>query len=250
MTACAAGAAFDTLAERYDALWSKTAIGRAQRAAVWRRIDPLFQAGDRVLDVGCGTGVDAIHLMERGIRLDAVDASSEMARLARARGVNARQLAAEALGGLKGEYDGAFSNFGALNCVSDLESVARALGRLVRVGGYAAICLAGGCCAWETSHYLARGKFAKAFRRWNPKGSGSSLGVHVAYPSVRYLARVFGNDFRLASWCGVGLFVPPSYVHGISEKSITWLAAADRRLADKPFLRALADHRLLVFQRI
>ena len=143
MTASAAGAAFDQLAERYDTLWSETAIGRAQRAAVWRRIDLLFQAGDRVLDVGCGTGVDAIHLMERGVRVYAIDASREMARMARARGVDARQLAAEALEELTGEFDGAFSNFGAMNCVSDLEEVARALGRLVRVGGYAAICLAG-----------------------------------------------------------------------------------------------------------
>jgi SAM-dependent methyltransferase len=248
--ASAAGAAFDKLAERYDALWSESAIGREQRAAVWRQIDLLFQSGDRVLDVGCGTGVDAIHLMERGIQVYAIDASREMARVARARGVDAHQLAAEALEELTGEFDGAISNFGALNCVSDLANVARTLGRLVRVGAHAVICLAGRCCAWETIHYLGRRDFAKAVRRWNPRGCEASLGVHVEYPSVRHLARVFQHDFRLTGWCGVGLFVPPSYVEGISDKSIRWLAAADRRLACKPVLRALADHRLLVFQRI
>jgi SAM-dependent methyltransferase len=250
MIASVAGAAFDKLADRYDRLWSETAIGREQRTAVWRRIDPLFDAGNRVLDLGCGTGVDARHLIERGVEVSGIDASKEMVRVARARGVDARQLPVEALGELRGEFDGIISNFGALNCVSDLESVARALGHLIRAGGYAAICLAGRCCAWETVHYLSRMEFRRAFRRWNPKGSEASLGVHVEYPSIRELVRLFRPDFRLLGWYGIGLCVPPSYVSGLSETRLTRLAAVDRRFAHRRVLRALADHRLVVFQRV
>jgi len=245
-----AGSAFDQLAERYDHLWSESAIGRQQRAAVWRRIDPLFQTGDRVLDVGCGTGVDALHLTERGIGVCGIDASKKMVRVARSRGVEAHHLAAEDLRLLAGEFDGAISNFGALNCVSDLGAMARALGRLVRSGGHVAVCMAGPCCAWETAHYLVRGEFSKAFRRWNPRGSDASIGIHVDYPSVRRLARLFRQDFRLTRWYGIGVCVPPSYVCGISETNIEKLAAVDRRIAHRPVLRALADHRLLLFRRV
>lgn len=245
-----AGAAFDQLAARYDELWSETAIGRQQRAAVWGRIDPLFRGGCRVLEIGCGTGMDAIHLMERGVAVYAIDASKEMVRMARLRGVDAHHLEAEDLGLVSGTFDGAISNFGALNCVSDLDGVAPALGRLVRSGGHVAICVAGTCCAWETVHYLVRGEYSKAFRRWNPRGCDASIGVHVNYPSVRRLARVFRQDFRLSRWYGIGLCVPPSYVSGISETNIGRLAAIDRRLAHQPALRAFADHRLLVFQRV
>jgi SAM-dependent methyltransferase len=245
-----AGPAFDQLAERYDVLWSESAIGQQQRAAVWRRIDPLFHAGDRVLDIGCGTGVDGRHLIERGIEVCGIDASKEMVRVARSRGVDANHMAAEDLGSLAGEFDGAISNFGGLNCVSDLRTVARALGRLIRLGGHVAICLAGPCCAWETAHYFARGEFSKAIRRWNPRGCDASIGVHVDYPSVRGLVRVFRQDFRLTGWYGIGLCVPPSYVDGISETNIERLAALDRRLAHLPALRALADHRLLLFRRV
>lgn len=255
MIASPAGAAFDRLAERYDALWSESAIGRQQRAAVWRWVDGVFHAGERVLDIGCGTGVDARHLIERGIRVFAIDASEQMVRLARARGVNAHHLAAEALTDLGGEFDGAISNFAALNCVADLEGVAQALGRLIRIGGHAAICLAGRCCAWETVHYVLRRRFAKAFRRWNPclwnpDGNEPSLGVRVVYPSVRDLVRQFRHHFRLLRWCGIGLCVPPSYVEGISAANVARLAAVDRRLAHRPFVRAFADHRLFVFQRV
>jgi SAM-dependent methyltransferase len=250
MIASAVEAAFDTLAEQYDALWSYSAIGREQRAAVWRWIDPLFHAGDRVLDLGCGTGVDADHFRQRRVEVYGIDASREMVRLARARGVDAHHLAIETLGDMKNPFDGAVSNFGALNCVSNLESVALALGRLIHSGGYVAICLAGPCSLWETAHYLVRRKIAKAFRRWNPSRCEAPLGVRLEYPTVRHLMRLFLRDFRLIHWCGIGLCVPPSYVRGISEATIARLAAADRRLAHRRVFRALADHRLFVFQRI
>ena len=38
-------AAFDRMAPRYDDLWTNTDVGRLQREAVWRHIDPLFRAG-------------------------------------------------------------------------------------------------------------------------------------------------------------------------------------------------------------
>jgi SAM-dependent methyltransferase len=243
-------AVFDQLAEQYDALWSDTAIGRNQRAAVWRWVDPLFQQGDRILDMGCGTGTDAEHFMARGIEVCGIDVSAGMVRVARARGIPARTLAIEAIGELPDVFDGALSNFGALNCVADLEPVAHALGRLIRPHGYVAICLAGRCCAWEALYYLWRLRPRKAFRRWSPGGSRASVGVRVYYPWVHDLAALFRRDFRLIRWCGIGLCTPPSYVGGLSERAIDWFAAADHRLAHVPGLRMFADHRLLVFQRI
>jgi 2-polyprenyl-3-methyl-5-hydroxy-6-metoxy-1,4-benzoquinol methylase len=225
-------ALFERLAERYDELWTDTAIGRAQRNAVWRVVDGLFRAGDCVLDIGCGTGEDAAHLAARGVRVHAVDASRAMVARASARGVEAQVMRAEDLGGLGGGFDGAISNFGALNCVGDLAPVARALGSLVRPGGYLAICTMGRFCAWEMLYYK------KAFRRL-PGRSGE-----VYYPTVRKLRADFAADFELRYWTGIGMLVPPSYVK-LPGRVVTLLAKIDRL----PFLRASADHRLLVFER-
>ena len=238
---------FDHLAASYDAVWTEAPIGRRQRDAVWRRIDPLFESGDRILDLGCGTGHDALHLMSLGIDVHAFDASAEMVRIARAKGVNARQLMLEDLRTVCGTFDGALSNFGALNCVTQYESTARALGQLIRTGGRLAICLCGPVCAWEIGHFLVRAQVAKAFRRFS---SEDYKGIAVTYPPVARLTHAFRRDFALIDWYGIGLSVPPSYVQGLHEDTIARLAAVDRRIAHWPVLRGLADHRLLIFKRI
>jgi SAM-dependent methyltransferase len=243
-------ALFERLAPRYDELWTGTAIGRAQRNAVWRVIDGLFHAGDRVLDVGCGTGEDAAHLMARGISVCAVDSSPAMVAVARARGIEAEVVRAEELGNApmnRGaadtsvyatSCDGAISNFGALNCVQEVARVARTLGTLVRPGGYVAICTIGRFCAWESFYYGARLNLKKAFRRM-PGRAGD-----VYYPTVRQLRADFAPEFELLYWTGIGMLVPPSYVK-LPARIVNFLARFERLTV----LRSCADHRLLVFKR-
>lgn len=73
-----ASTAFDRVASRYDELWTNTDVGRLQREAVWRHVDPLFRQGARIIDLGCGTGTDARHFARAGIHVSAFDASPEM----------------------------------------------------------------------------------------------------------------------------------------------------------------------------
>ena len=64
-------APFDAIAEAYDDVFSNSAIGRAQRRAVWSEMDREFHAGQSVLEINCGTGIDALHLAQRGVSVDA-----------------------------------------------------------------------------------------------------------------------------------------------------------------------------------
>jgi ubiquinone/menaquinone biosynthesis C-methylase UbiE len=242
-------AAFDTIAAQYDRLWTESPVGRLQREAAWRAIDPLFRPGDSVLDLGCGTGEDALHLMAAGVTVQGIDASPAMVEIARGRGVNARALEIESIDQLEGEFDGAISNFGPLNCVSELEPLADGLGRLVRRGGHIGLCIMGPCCLWEIAYFLSQRAWGKAFRRWRRGGTPSSSGVRVFYPSLREVSHAFRRQFRLACWYGIGVTVPPSYVR-LPEGLLATAAAVDRRIWRMPLLRAVADHRLLVFRRI
>ncbi|HSU30419.1 MAG TPA: class I SAM-dependent methyltransferase [Bryobacteraceae bacterium] len=245
-----AGFAFDRMAWKYDALWTNTPIGTAQREAVWRWIDPLFQPGDSILDLGCGTGADAVHMMNYGLHVTGVDASTEMASLARASGVEAQHLALENLDRLDGVYDGVISNFGVLNCVDDLRGLGIQLSRLTRRNSYLAVCVMGPVCLWETCHYLKRTRPRKAFRRWRRGGSVASMGVSLSYPTIHQIRSAFQNHFKLVTWVGIGLAVPPSYILGLSASAVMRLQKVDRHLAHRPLLRMFSDHRLLLFRRI
>ena len=239
---------FDAIARLYDQLWTRTAVGDVQRRAVWKVIDPLFQPGCTVLDLGCGTGVDALHLQQAGVHVYGIDSSPEMTRIARTKGVDARVCNLEHLAELKGSFDGAISNFGALNCVQSLSSVANELGRLVRSGGFVALCFLGRICLCEIGYYFIRGNFRKAARRFAGH-SHSSYGVEVFYPTRRAILRAFRHDFVLFSHSGVGLTVPPSYVTWLSQKTLEKLAAFDERVATQAWFRSLSDHQLYVWRR-
>ncbi len=244
-----AGAAFDGIAWRYDELWTCSSVGRLQRDAVWRRLDTLFRPGDELLDLGCGTGEDAVHLEGLGTKVLAIDASPEMVRVARARGVNASVLSIEDLARINGHFDGAISNFGAFNCVANLKTVRSSLARLVLPGGNLAVCVLGRFCLWEMLWYLFRGHPLKAFRRLRSGRVSTSLRIRVQHFSIHQLSRAFRPDFTLMEWRGIGLSVPPSYVSAVPERVLRVFGEIDRRVAHWPLLRALADHRLLVFVR-
>lgn len=261
---CTPAAAFDAIAEGYDRIFTDSSIGRAQRQPVWRELDRCFRAGQRVLEINCGTGIDALYLAARGVNVDAFDVSAEMVRVARANRLRAgcpreevrfARLATEELDTLAARYDGAFSNFGGLNCVADVRAVAAQLARLVVPGGRVVICLAGPCCAWEIAWYGAQGGFDRAFRRLRSRAEGRVSRNHVFpvfYPSVRQLVRLFAPGFELERLRGIGVLVPPTYVEPHASRYPRLLAAAagvDRVLGRMPGTRALADHVLLVFRR-
>src|SRR6187455_2788635 len=78
-------APFDRLAADYDRSFSASVIGQRMRAAVWRRLDAAFRPGERVLELNCGTGEDAVHMGGRGVRVLATDSSPAMLAVTRAK---------------------------------------------------------------------------------------------------------------------------------------------------------------------
>jgi|SRR5579864_3894066 len=188
---------FEQIAAQYAALWSDTPRGRKQREQVWREVDALFHSRDRVLDLGCGTGDDAVHLISRGLNVVGIDSAPGMVEIARTRGVDARQIAIEELGSRNGEFDGAFdgaiSNFGALNCVSKLDQLSDALAHLIRPQGKLALCVMSRYCWSDWRH---------ALQRWS--GHTVWRGILVHYRSARSIAHAFTPHFEFQRRVSIG----------------------------------------------
>jgi ubiquinone/menaquinone biosynthesis C-methylase UbiE len=269
LTGTAGTAAFDAVAETYDEVFTRSRIGLAQRAAVYRELDRAFLPGQRILELNCGTGADAVYLARRGVSVLACDASTSMIDIAHRRTAQTdlevrpdyRLLPTESVNTLietegQAAFDGLLSNFAGLNCVENISPVARSLARLLKPGAAALICVFGRVCAWEMLWYLGHGEPSKAFRRLRPGGARARLAegvsVHVCYPSVRTLVRLFWPHFRLRRWKGIGVTVPPTYLETVACRFPVLLRAmtgADRWLGACPGLRCVADHALIWFER-
>lgn len=259
-------APFDAIAARYDETFTSSKIGQAQRMSVWKKLAKTFCAGDRILEIGCGTGVDACFLAERGVRVVACDSSPQMIGVAARRIeqsglqklVQPLVLRAEDIATLPTEelFDGAFSNFGVLNCIEDLRQLARDLAQLFKPGATAVLCWMGPHCLWEVLWYLAHGNKGKAFRRLHRDGVTATIAdgvpMRVRYPSVSLLARTFAPEFRLKSIKGVGIAVPPSYLEPWAQRHPRWLQLCERAdlfMERCPSVQTLADHVLVQLQR-
>ena len=257
--------AFDAIAEEYDRIFTDSVIGRAQRSLVHAALRDRFYSGQRVLEFNCGTGEDAIYLASLGVSVVACDISSRMIRVA-SRKVRARKAAMpvtlvvcanEHLDLLRdrGLFDGALSNFGGLNCVTDLAGVAQAMEKLIRPGGQLFLCFVGRFCLWEILWYCARGKWSKAFRRFKRDGHTASIGgrsLRVFYPSAPEVRAAFSPAFRLESWRGIGVLLPPSWMEPFFRNRpglVGWLTRIDAWLGDLWMFRGTADHVLFRFVR-
>ncbi|MGZ5426963.1 MAG: methyltransferase domain-containing protein, partial [Thermoanaerobaculia bacterium] len=122
--------AFDALAPVFDERFGEWKSVAAQRRAVRRQLLATFEEGASLIELGGGTGEDALFLAERGRRVLVTDGAAAMvaiaAEKARAAGlvdlVAAERVSLEELdtwaAAHKGTtFDGAFSNFASLNCV-------------------------------------------------------------------------------------------------------------------------------------
>jgi len=275
---------FDALAPVYDVLFTDSQIGRAQRQTVWSSLQRVFKPGERILEINCGTGVDAVFLARMGVRVLALDSSAGMVAATQRRIeresaeklVSTRQMAIEELGELQSPFpfDGVLSNFGGLNCVSDLQQLGRNLARLLRPGGRAVLCVMGRWCIWEALYYLGRLDFEKALRRTKRGGAlvefqnsrspnlrterpsagltyeSSQLRIH--YPTVSRLSRSLAPHFIRRFCVAVGLVVPPSYLEPWISRHPEFLKMAlriDACMGHWPGLRNLGDHYLVEMER-
>jgi SAM-dependent methyltransferase len=254
----APAAAFDTVADSFDTRFGGWLSVAAQRRPVRRALLDAFPAGSRVLELGGGTGEDALWLVARGREVLLTDASPAMVAVASRKGAGTPGFAAavapaEDLRAIEGRFDGAFSNFAGLNCVADLEPVGRGLGRLVRPGGALLLVLFGPLPPGELVVEALRGRPRAGLRRLargevEARLNGRRFTVRYHRPAA--VRAALAPWFRPVSRQGVGVFVPPSAAE-------PWITAHPRLLAGLEWLddrlsrplALLGDHVLYRFER-
>ncbi|ATS20976.1 methyltransferase [Xanthomonas phaseoli pv. phaseoli] len=255
--------AFDSVAPDYDGPRGNNALIQRMRTTLWDTVASELPVGSRLVDLGCGTGLDAGEFARRGYSVLATDWSPAMVERTRQRaathGLQERLTAAhvgiQQLDRLEGSFDGMYSNFGPLNCAPDLPAVAAQCARLLRPDGCLVFSVIGRICPWEIGHYALRGRFRRAAVRAAKGAIAVGMNGHTIwtwYHLPREFYRAFEKHFVLESYRALSLFLPPPYLVEFCERNPRLserLGRCDDRWGGLPLLRDTGDHFLIVMRK-
>jgi SAM-dependent methyltransferase len=256
--------AFDGVAADYDGPSGNNEIVQYMRERLQRIVLANAPVGGRLLDLGCGTGLDAAFFAERGYHVLGIDSSPLMvgrsANRVREAGLSGRahfrNLGFPELATLRPLlFDLIYSNLGPINCAPNLPLLLRDCSALLRPGGCLIVSVIGRLCPWEIAYYAGQGNLARTtFRRqlgFVPVHLGDGV-VWTRYYSPAELASAARGEFTVRSYRSLGLLVPPPYLLGFYRRIgplravLTWL---EDRVGGWPVGRDLGDHFLMVLDR-
>jgi len=260
-------AEFDNVADDYDHHITGNRINLLLRNRSLARLRELFRSSPRLLEIGCGSGMETLPLLEEGHELYCVDISSRMLEVVRAKAraagvaerLTTRRLrAAETLELIEevgsGAFDGGYSTYGALNCEEDLTPIPPALHELLRPDSRFVAGVYNRWCAFEVVGYAFSGQPTRAFgRQKRPIPVGSSrFCVDIYAHSVADFDRLFRPYFVRERTEAVPILLPPSDLVVYAERfsrHFDRLARWDRTLGRAWPFRFFGDHFLTTFRR-
>lgn len=251
--------AFSIVADFYDEKFCSLPHVADLRDRVVAIVANMVIPGGRILDLGCGTGLDARHLAEMGFRVIAADPSNGMLCVAKRRcngsSVSLLQIPEASLAPFREQaFDGILSNFGALNCVPDIARTLSDAHDVMRENGVFVLCLINRISLFEIVASLRLGKLGHAFRRLKTSGVApvGSASIRLWYHRVRTVKHAAKGKFSIESLFGLNILTPPpSYERAYRERRslINHLARFERHIEKLPVISTLGDHVVMVLRK-
>lgn len=248
---------FDHIADRYDAGFSETVIGKKQRRLVWNYLMKVMNPEQEVLELNCGTGIDAEFLAKRCKSVLSTDISPEMVKYAQKNRANSNLafcvLDANQMEPDLGKYDLIFSNFGGLNCLSPEQwtKLGKNINLTLKPGGQFIAVIMSRNCTWERLYFRYKGDKANRDRRRSSgpiMANAENVQVKTWYYSPQEIVNFMPMEFKRTM--PVGLFIPPSYLDPYfkGKKAVLKTLSAMESLSVSSFRSSdKADHYLIHF---
>ncbi len=223
-------AAFDSASRTFDEDDKANGILLWMRARAYDIYLKHFKKGDCLLELNSGTGIDAVYLASKGIKVHCTDISTGMLDhlSSKIETLGLSQMISYELKPFDnisevtgGKFNGAISNFGGLNCIPDFTKLSRDISSKLAPDGKFIAVVIGKYCPWEIFYYLLKFKPSIAFRRLKAGGLDANLNgekIRTFYFTPSTFAKFFGGEFTVEKIYSHGLYTPPPYLVNIYNK--------------------------------
>jgi ubiquinone/menaquinone biosynthesis C-methylase UbiE len=256
-------AAFSKQSVLFDEIEKENEIIHELRRRFYKSILKHVKPGGRILELNCGTGIDAVALAQHGFFIHATDASAGMLYQLRKKigelhlnnQITTQQISFLHLDELtERRFDAIISNFGGLNCTDKLNDVINSFSALLNEGGIAVLVVMPPVCPMELLTML-KGNFKLAFRRWKKNGTPANIEGETIlsyYYAASRIRKMFGENFRCLQqqgWCSV---MPMPYHSSFPKKHqrvFSFLQNSEQKIAEIFPFNCWADHVLMVMQK-
>jgi ubiquinone/menaquinone biosynthesis C-methylase UbiE len=207
---------WDFYAEIYDE--KKADFDKYLRGRSIKTLQTFFKPGQNLIEIGCGTGTESIEMIKYGCKLTLTDLSFQMLKRAyekigdKARYVN---LPAEYIDSFKIQFDGAYSSFGVLNCVTDIGEFFKKLHTILKPNAYF---IASIINRWYWGDFLFFALGITNYLKKRLKGwgyisvDGKEYNAKANFYSVFKIKKMANPYFKLEKCIAFPFLLPPPYL--------------------------------------
>jgi len=226
---------FDESSEKYDYNVLKNLSRRLMYYFIIEYLLMNFKKEEIVLDLGCGTGLEAIPLAKKGINIVAVDVSQGMLQILKRKiekyqikNIKIHKLAIGEISSLikiygEESFDGAYSIFGPLNSEPNIAKFSYSLFKLLKPKGKFVASIINRWYIYDMLKFKPRMEF------------GKYKDILFKYYTPFEFILSFKN-FRLNEILGIGIFLPQPKSIIKNEKLINILFKLDKHISKRfPF---------------
>jgi ubiquinone/menaquinone biosynthesis C-methylase UbiE len=198
---------FSKISNQYESLEKTSSLINWMRKRVQNHLERQLKPNSKILEINCGSGIDAVYLAKKGHQIFATDIADGMINHVNDKikiynlqqNLSCKKLSYLDLNILNTKkFDHIFSNFGGLNCSNknELNQVFNSFNNLLLPNGKITLVIMPKICIWE---FLRIFKFDRtAFRRLNKNGVIANIEgekVRTFYHSANQIKQMLSNNF-------------------------------------------------------
>lgn len=245
----------DNIAESYDDILNKNRFSEILRPIFHKILMRNVQHGNNILDLGCGTGEDALFLAQKEVNVTGVDISPKMIEIARNKSAykdfkkNLQFFCSDMESFLQkntNKFDAIISNFNAVNYVRNLKSFSASASTALNEDGKLIFTVLNKLSVSEVFYNFLRLNFKRSWKAVFKRKELLITDLNIYFPGA--FGDFFKDQFRVKRITGIGIFIPPHNLTGMYNKlsfSMPFLIWLEKLIASVFPFYCFSDHYII-----